>query len=69
MHFEETQLVAHSRGYWDRVVKEAIAIRLEEKNFNRDTGFSLSKAWQPVLKTSKEKRRENQKFPAHLPSD
>jgi hypothetical protein len=34
----------------DRFVKEAIQIRLNYKNFNRDSGFTLSQAWNPVTK-------------------
>jgi hypothetical protein len=37
-------------GYMDRLVKEAIQIRLNHKNFNRDHGFTLSRAWNPVTK-------------------
>jgi hypothetical protein len=34
----------------DRLVKEAIQIRLNQNNFNRDNGFTLSRAWNPVTK-------------------
>jgi len=34
----------------DCLVKEAIQIRLNYKNFNRDSGFTLSWAWNPVTK-------------------
>jgi hypothetical protein len=37
-------------GYMDRLVKEAIQIILNHKNFNRDSGFTLSQAWNPVTK-------------------
>jgi hypothetical protein len=30
------------------LIKEAIKIRLKYKNFNRDGGFTLSRAWYPV---------------------
>jgi hypothetical protein len=33
----------------DRLVKEAIQIRLNQ-NINRDNGFTLSRAWNPVTK-------------------
>jgi hypothetical protein len=33
----------------DRIVKEAIEIRLNTANINRDGGFMLSRAWYPVL--------------------
>jgi hypothetical protein len=34
----------------DRLVKEAIQIRLNQNNINRDNGFTLSRAWNPVTK-------------------
>jgi hypothetical protein len=33
-----------------RLVKEVIQIRLNQKNFNKDNGFTLSRAWNPVTK-------------------
>jgi hypothetical protein len=37
-------------GYMDHLVKEAIQIRLNQKNFNRDNGFTLRWAWNPITK-------------------
>jgi hypothetical protein len=34
----------------DRLIKEAIQIRLNQNNINRDNGFTLSRAWNPVTK-------------------
>jgi hypothetical protein len=34
----------------DRLVKEAIQIRLNQNNINRDNGFTMSRAWNPVTK-------------------
>jgi hypothetical protein len=34
----------------DRIVKEAIHIRLNEENFNRDNGFNMSRAWFPITR-------------------
>jgi hypothetical protein len=34
----------------DRVIKEAIHIRLNKENFNRDNGFNLSRAWYPITR-------------------
>jgi hypothetical protein len=44
------KLVDRASGYVDRLVKEAIQIRLNHKNFNRENGFTLSWAWNPVIK-------------------
>jgi hypothetical protein len=43
-------ILDRASGYMDRLVKEAIQIRLNQKNFNRDRGFKLSRAWNPVTK-------------------
>jgi hypothetical protein len=48
----------------DCLVKEAIEIRLHPNNFNRDGGFTLSRAWQPVtnmLKQSGKSSRAKQR--------
>jgi predicted GIY-YIG superfamily endonuclease len=36
--------------YMDRLVREAIEIRLHPDNFNRHDGFNLSYSWRPILK-------------------
>jgi len=46
-------------GYMDRLIKEAIQIRLNHKNFNRDNGFTLSPAWNPVTKLLFKKKKHN----------
>jgi hypothetical protein len=37
-------------GYMDCFVKEATQIRLNQNNINRDNGFTLNRAWNPVSK-------------------
>jgi hypothetical protein len=37
----------------DRLVKEAMEIRLNHKNFDSDNGFTLCQAWNPVTKLLK----------------
>jgi len=46
-HLEKSMLDRAS-GYKGHLIKEAIEIRLNYKNFNRDGGFTLSQAWYPV---------------------
>jgi hypothetical protein len=68
--FDKTSILCRANGYWDRVVKEAVEIRLEKRKVNRDSGFHLSNTWKPVLKTIEETRsnqrkaRENSVAPA-----
>jgi hypothetical protein len=40
--FSNITILDRTLGYMDRVVKEAVHIRLNRKNFNRDNGFNLS---------------------------
>jgi hypothetical protein len=42
-------ILDRTSGYMDRVIKEAIHIRLKKENFNRDNGFNLSRAWYPIM--------------------
>jgi hypothetical protein len=42
--------VGTATRYMDRLVREAIEIRLHPDNFNRDDGFNLSYAWRPIIK-------------------
>jgi hypothetical protein len=47
--FNNVSVLDRAWGYMDRIVKEAIQIRLNQ-NINRDNGFTLSRAWNPVTK-------------------
>ncbi|KAJ4449929.1 hypothetical protein ANN_01336 [Periplaneta americana] len=47
--FDHTKVINISSHYWDRTIKEAIEIKLERNNFNRDSGLQLSQAWTPAL--------------------
>jgi hypothetical protein len=47
--FSSTSVLDKTTGYMDCLMKEAIEIRLNTGNFNRDNGFMLSQAWYPVM--------------------
>jgi hypothetical protein len=47
-------ILGKATGYMDCVIKEAIEIRLHPKNFNRDSGFTLSRSWYPVTNMLKQ---------------
>jgi hypothetical protein len=51
--FSNVSLFDRASGYMECLVKEAIQIRLNQKNFNRNNGFTLSQAWNPVTKLFK----------------
>jgi hypothetical protein len=48
--FNNVSVLDRASGYMDRLVKEAIQKRLNQNNINRDNGFTLSRAWNPVTK-------------------
>jgi hypothetical protein len=48
--FDGASKLGTATRYLDRVVREAIEIRLHTDNFNRDDGFNLSYAWRPIIK-------------------
>ena len=56
--FHDAQVLSKAHLFWDRLLKEAIEIRLEAKNLNRDSGFHISKQWRPLIQKLTEKRRQ-----------
>ncbi|XP_071450011.1 uncharacterized protein [Hetaerina americana] len=46
--FNGTNLISRAGGYRDRVIKESIEIRMAGRDFNRDSGYSLSNTRKPV---------------------
>jgi hypothetical protein len=58
--FSSTSVLDKTTGYMGHLMKEAIEIRLNTRNFNRDSGFMLSQAWYPVKNMlSYQKARQN----------
>jgi hypothetical protein len=53
----------------DHLVKVDIQIRLNQKNFNRDNGITLSRAWNPVTKLLFKHDIEPAKRPLNPPTD
>jgi hypothetical protein len=47
INFHETEILAETSDCMDRLVKEAIEIKLHLENLNREEWFILSKAWNP----------------------
>jgi hypothetical protein len=48
--FNNFSVLGRASGYMACLVEEAIQIRLNQKNFNRDNGFTLSWAWNSITK-------------------
>ena len=49
--FDEARLIDRATNYWDRPRREAIEIKLQPSNFNRDSGLHISKSWDPAIST------------------
>jgi hypothetical protein len=49
INFSSTIVLDRTLSYVDRLVKEAIGTRLNNKDFNRDSGLTLSRAWHPAI--------------------
>jgi hypothetical protein len=63
--FNYITILGKVTGKMDRLVEEAIEIRLHPNNFNRDGGITLSRAWQPVtnmLKQSSKTRAKQRNY-------
>jgi hypothetical protein len=48
--FNNVSVLDRASGYMDRLVKEAIQIRINQNIITRDNGFTMSRAWNPVTK-------------------
>ena len=58
--FDETRLIDRATNYWDRIRREAIEIKLQPNNFNRDSGLHINKAWDPAISTLRRLRARGQ---------
>jgi hypothetical protein len=47
--FSSTSVLDKKTGYINRLMKEAVEMRLNTGNFSRDGGFMLSWPWYPVM--------------------
>jgi hypothetical protein len=47
--FKDTEVLTKTAGYMDRLIKEAIEIRMNPNNINRE-GFKLGQVWNPAIK-------------------
>ena len=58
--FDEARLIDRVTNYWDRIRREAIEIKLQPNNFNRDSGLHISKAWDPAISALRRLRARGQ---------
>ena len=64
--WNETKLIDRERHWYTRKEKEAIHIRLDPNNINRDSGAEIPEAWMPTISLRKhlnQRRTKNQPTP------
>lgn len=49
IQLHDPKVLAVERHYYPRIIREAIEIKKNPNNFNREDGFKLSSAWTPVI--------------------
>jgi len=59
-------VISFEAAYMDWIVKEAIEIQLQAKNFKTEAGFILSHTWQLVISLLKRSPQPGIDSPAHV---
>ena len=54
--WNEVKFIDRDPHWYTRRVKEAIHVRLQPKNINRDSGIEISEAWMPTIKKHNNRR-------------
>jgi hypothetical protein len=57
IEFNNTCRLARTKEYMDRIIKEAIEIKLHPDNIKRDGGLIPSRAWQPAIRQIRTSQR------------
>ena len=47
--FEKSKVIAREKHFKARLIREAIEIKKNKNNYNRDTGLRISNTWNPVI--------------------
>ncbi len=58
--WNEVKFIDREPPWYTRRVKEAIQIRLNPNNINRDSGIEIPEAWMPTIKKHNTRRTERQ---------
>jgi hypothetical protein len=54
IQLQDTSILAKKLRCMDRIIREAIEIKLHPNNMNREDGFSLSRSWKPLINNLRE---------------
>lgn len=68
IHFDRPQILAKENYYIPRLLREAIEIK-KHPNFNRDDGWQVPPAWDPVIKIIKSQSKHKYARPQDTVSD
>ena len=49
IEFNQTEILAKPKGYFNLARREALEIEQHPNNFNRDMGYQVSRTWRPLL--------------------
>ena len=58
--FDEARLIDRASNYWVRIRREAVEIKLQPSNFNRNSGLHISKSWELAISTLRRLRARGQ---------
>ncbi|CAH2088494.1 unnamed protein product [Euphydryas editha] len=58
IRFDKPQILAKEHRFLPRMIREAIEIK-KHPNFNREDGWNVPPAWEPVLKLIEPKENKN----------
>jgi hypothetical protein len=65
MQLHNTSIVAKKSRYMDRIIREAIELKLHPNNINKEDSFSLSRSWKPHSRSTGEKKPAPNKNTTH----
>jgi hypothetical protein len=55
INFHETEILHKSEDFYQRIIKEAIEIKIHNRNFNKEDGYKLNSVWTTTIEHFKSK--------------